>query len=287
VVGETFLSLFPTTSLLFTMKGSLTQLLGSCAVLLVSLASCNKDEVRAVAQPGAAPTLTASATTITLTQPNSENDAVKYTWTPTTFGYQAIITYTLQFDKKGGDFSSPVSFAAGSATTRTLTVGDLNSIYQSKGLVSATSAPTPTAIDARVVASVSSDAPTVASSVLGITATPYSFCAQPAKAWSIIGDAGNGWNPGNDIVMTYDCVNRTYSYTGPLKATVSGNPAGYKFRYNGAWDANLGGTTSTGGALTQGGSNLSVPADKTYTIVLTPGNIAADGTASGGSFTIK
>jgi hypothetical protein len=269
------------------MKGSLTQLLGSCAVLLVSLASCNKDEVRAVAQPGPAPTLTASATTLTLAQANSENDAVKYTWTPTTFGYQAVISYTLQFDKKGGDFSSPVSFAAGSATTRTLTVSDLNSVYQSKGLVSATAAPTPTALDARVVASVGSNAPTATSPIVGITATPYAFCAQPAKGWSIIGDAGNGWNAGNDIVMTYDCANRTFSYTGPLKAKAGTNAAGYKFRYNNDWTANLGGASSTGGPLTQDGGNLSVPADGTYTIVLTPGSIDPSGKASGGSYTIK
>jgi hypothetical protein len=138
-----------------------------------------------------------------------------------------------------------------------------------------------------VVASVSSDAPVVTSSVLGITATPYSFCAQPAKAWSIIGDAANGWNTGNDIVMTYDCINRTYSYTGPLKAKAGTNAAGYKFRYNNDWAANLGGTSSTGGNLTQGGDNLKVDVDKVYTIVLTPGTIKADGSASGGSYTIK
>jgi hypothetical protein len=260
---------------------------GALALGMLSLAACEKDEVKTVIQPGAAPALTSSANNLTLSQSNSDKNAATYTWTPASFGYQAAVTYSLQFDKKGGDFSSPVSFDAGSATTKTLTVNDLNSVYQAKGLVSPTSTPTPTAVDARVVASVGASAPTVTSTVLGVMATPYSFCAQPTKAWSIIGDAANGWNTGNDIVMTYDCVNKTYSYTGPLKATVSGNPAGYKFRYNGAWDANLGGASSTGGALTQGGSNLSVPADKTYTIVLTPGNIAADGTATGGSFTIK
>ncbi|MEJ7665733.1 MAG: SusE domain-containing protein [Hymenobacter sp.] len=54
------------------------------------------------------------------------------------FGYQAAVTYTLQFDKEGGDFSAPVSFDAGTALTKTLSVADLNSVYQSKGLISAT-----------------------------------------------------------------------------------------------------------------------------------------------------
>jgi len=261
--------------------------LGALAFSMISLAACEKDEVKTVIQPSAAPTLTSSANNITLSQSNSGNNAATYTWTPVTFGYQAVVTYSLQFDKKGGDFSSPVSFDAGNATTKTLTVNDLNSVYQSKGLVSTTAAPTATALDARVVASIGANAPTVTSAVLGVTATPYSFCAQPTKAWSIIGDAANGWNAGNDIVMTYDCVNKTYSYTGPLKATVSGNAAGYKFRYNNDWTANLGGSATTGGTVTQGGPNLSVPADKTYTIVLTPGAIKADGSAADGTFTIK
>ncbi|MEJ7665732.1 MAG: hypothetical protein WKG07_42545 [Hymenobacter sp.] len=47
-------------------------------------------------------------------------------------------------------------------------------------------------------------------------ATPYSFCAQPAQAWGIIGPAGVSWDM--DITLTYDCVAKTYSYTGALKA---------------------------------------------------------------------
>lgn len=261
--------------------------LGALACGMISLAACEKDEVRAVAQPGAAPTLTASANNLVLQQPNSDNNAVVYTWTPVSFGYQAVVTYSLQFDKKGGDFSSPISFDAGNATTKTLTVSDLNSVYQAKGLVSTTAAPTATAVDARVVASIGVGAPTVASAVTSVTATPYSFCAQPAKAWSIIGDAANGWNAGNDIIMTYDCITKTYSYTGPLKAKNGADNAGYKFRYNTDWTANLGGTSTTGGPLTQNGGNLSVATDKTYTITLTPGDIKADGTVTGGSYTIK
>jgi len=267
------------------MKKSLTPALGFCAVLLVSLASCQKDDVHTTIQPGAGATLTTSANNVVLQQTNSTNTAVTYTWTPVSFGYQAVVSYSLQFDKKGGDFSAPVSFDAGTDLTKTLSVSDLNSVYQTKNLVSATAAPAPTQLDVRVVASVGPTAPTVASTPTTITATPYAFCSQPTKAWSLIGDAASGWT--TDVVMTYDCVSKTYSYTGPLKAKVTGNAAGYKFRYNSDWTANLGGNTPTGGTVSQNGSNLSVPADNTYTIVLTPGTIKADGTATDGSFTIK
>ncbi|GAB3636178.1 hypothetical protein GCM10027422_17680 [Hymenobacter arcticus] len=259
--------------------------LGALAFSMISLAACEKDEVRAVAQPGAAPTLTASANNLVLQQPNSDKNAVVYTWTPVTYGYQAVVSYSLQFDKKGGDFSSPISFDAGNATTKTLTVSDLNSVYQGKGLVSAAAAPVATGVDVRVVASLGSGVSPVMSAVTNVTATPYAFCAQPAKAWSVIGDAASGWD--TDIIMTYDCVSKTYSYTGPLKAKAGTSDAGYKFRYNKDWTANLGGASATGGPLTQNGGNLSVAADKTYTLTLTPGDIKTDGTVTGGSYTIK
>lgn len=258
--------------------------LGALAFSMISLAACEKDEVKTVIQPGAAPTLTSSANNITLSQSNSGNNAVTYTWTPVTFGYQAVVSYSLQFDKKGGDFSSPISFDAGSATTKTLTVNDLNSVYQSKGLVSTTAAPTATALDARVVASIGANAPTVTSAVLGVTATPYSFCAQPAaaQAWSIIGPAGKDWN--TDVALQYNCVTKTYTYTGPLNADK------FKFRYGAQWKdgLDLGGTwSSTGGSLSQGGSDIAVPAAGTYTIVLTPGTVDASNKITGASFTVK
>ena len=269
------------------MKKSLTQALGFCAALLVLVSSCKKDEVRTVIQPGAAPTLTASANNAVLLQPNSTQNATTYTWTPVSFGYQAAVTYTLQFDKKGGDFSAPVSFDAGSSLTKTLTVGDLNSVYQSKNLVNASAAPTPTPVDVRVVASVGPTAPRVTSAVTTVTATPYSFCAQPdpKKAWTLIGDALSGW--GTDVTMTYDCASKTYSYKGTIKAMAGTDPAGFKFRYGNDWTANLGGANPAGGALTQGGPNLKVAADGTYTVVLTPGALDATGKATGGTFTIK
>ena len=271
------------------MKRSLTYLLGGCVALLAAATSCRKDEVRAVAQPGAAPVLTASVASsatapITLLQTQVDNKAITYTWTPTTFGYQAIINYALQFDKKGGDFSSPVTFGAGSALTQTLTVADLNSVYQNKGLVSAATTPVPTPVDVRVVATVG-DGAMVASAVSTVTATPYAFCAQPAasKAWTIIGPAGKDWN--TDVPLQYDCATKTYTYTGPLKADE------FKFRYGGQWkdDLNLGGAwSSTGGTLIQNSSNnIVVPTAGTYTIVLTPGSIDAANKITGASFTVK
>jgi hypothetical protein len=267
------------------MKKSLTQALGLCAAALLSLTACKKDETRAIAQPGTAATLTTSANNVVLLQANSDANAVTYTWTPVTFGYQAVVTYSLQFDKKGGDFSSPISFNAGSALTRTLTVSELNSVYQSKNLVSTTAAPASTALDARVVASIGGSAPSVASAATTVTATPYAFCEQPAKTWSIIGPAGKNWD--TDIKLTYDCASKTYSYTGPFNgpSTTVIDANQFKFRYASSWDTNLGGAPSTGGPLTSKGDNLTIAKAGTYTIVLTA--TVDDKGVPTGSYTIK
>ncbi|QKG52010.1 SusE domain-containing protein [Hymenobacter sp. BRD67] len=264
------------------MKKSLTQALGFCAALLVTLAACKKDEVRAVLQPGASPTLTSSGNSFVLTQNNSANRAVIYTWTPVTFGYPAVVDYSLQFDVKGGDFSKPYVIDAGAKLADTLSVSDLNAAFQSKGLVSTSGTPTPAQMDVRVIASVGPAAPSVNSVATTFTATPYSFCAQPAKSqsWSIIGPGGVDWN--TDVPMTYNCLSKTFTYSGQM------NAGDFKFRYGADWTANLGGASSTGGPLTQDGPNLTITKAGSYTIVLTPGPLdPATKKSTGGSFTIK
>lgn len=244
---------------------------------LLAVTSCEKDETKVIIQPGAAPKLTASGNSMVLLKENANSKAVTYTWTPTSFGYQAAVNYTLQFDKKGGNFSKPVSFNAGNSLTKTLTVSELNGIYVGFDLASTT--PTPAALDVRVVASVGPASASVASPVSALVATPYDACDQPEKPWSLIGPAGMGWD--KDVVMTYDCKTKAYTYTGLLNAD------SFKFRYNRDWTANLGGASAAGGALTQDGPDMKISAARTYTIVLMPGEIDSKGKVGGGSFTIK
>ncbi|AMR25675.1 hypothetical protein A0257_00295 [Hymenobacter psoromatis] len=265
---------------------------GALALASISFSSCKKDEVRTILTPSNSPTLTASATTVTLTQANAANTAITFTWTPVkslsisdNTATLPAITYYLQFAKKGSNFTTPVSIVAGSASTTgasttTVTVSDLNTALINLGLTPGTA----TDVEVRLNASYASNS-TSFSNVVPLAATTYVYCAQPAKSWSLIGDAISGWS--TDVVMTYDCASKTYSYKGPIKALAGTSPAGYKFRFNSDWTANLGGAVPTGGALTQDGGNLSVAADGTYTILLTPGSFDATGKSTGGTFTIK
>ncbi len=263
------------------MKKYFAQLLGICAVATVLVTACKKDEVQATVQPSAAPTLTSSATAVTLSQANSTQPAVTFTWTGvtenvtgTSNSISPAVTYQLQFAKAGTNFAKPVAISAGAGPKTTITVADLNDALQSAGLVSGTAGAVEVRLNAYYAANYN-----VASASVPLTATTYTFCGVPAKSWDLIGPAGKGWS--TDIVMGYDCAAKAFTYTGPLNADE------FKFRYNSDWTAKLGGPSSTGGALTQDGPNLKIATAGTYTIVLVAGTIDASGKVSGGTFTIK
>lgn len=77
------------------------------------------------------------------------------------------------------------------------------------------------------------------------------------SGWEVIGDATPGaWDKGT--VMDYNPTTKRWS------ATVTLKDGEMKFRWDGSWDKNLGGSM---GALTQGGANMKVSAG-TYEIVL-------------------
>lgn len=255
---------------------------GMLAVAALSLTACKKDEVQATLTPTNSVSLTSSTTNVVLTQANASNTAATFTFTPLTFAwanvdkpYNPATTYTLQAAKQGTNFANLVSsIDLGAGPSKTMTVSDLNSALLGGGLPVGTATP----LDIRLKAVYATNSP-MYSSTLPLTATVY--CAQPAasQAWSIIGAAAKGWS--TDVIMTYDCAQNAYTYTGPFVADE------YKFRYGGAWAANLGDAGSAG-TLKQGGDNLKITKAGTYTITLKPAGLKGDGTVNDGStFTIK
>lgn len=259
---------------------------GVSVLASLSLAACNKDETRVTLTPSNAPTLTASASSVTLLQTTGTQQALTVTWSPvksldlsqTDGKSNASVVYYLQVDQKGHNFSTPGSIALGTpatsgTTTTPIKVSDLNTALTRAGLPVAT----PTDAEMRVSATYAPNGATY-SSVVPLNASIYE-CKQPAaaNAWSLIGPAGKDWN--NDVILTYDCSTSSFTYTGPLKADA------FKFRYGGAWTTNLGGASSTGGVLMQNGPDMKIATAGTYTIELKP-TVDASGNASG-SYTIK
>ena len=255
---------------------------GACAVAVLGLASCKKDEVQATLAPATTPTLTASTSTAVLNQATASNTAVTFNWTPiTSFNwtnaehpYNPAVTYTLQFAKQGTNFAAPVNISAGAGPNTSVTVVNLNTALQSLGFASGTAA----TVDVRLQSIFANNSPYYTATV-PLTATPYQFCAQPASAWGVVGPAGPGWPGGNiDFVMQYDCTAKTYTYTGPLSA----NP--FKFRFGYHWATNLGGSGPTV-PLSANGNNLTISANGNYTLTLY--NAADTTNLSSAYYTIK
>ena len=245
------------------------------AVVMLAFTACEKDESKVTLNTAAAPVLTSSATSATLSQTTASATAVTYTWKAADFGFTAVTGYTLQFDKKGGNFSKPISLDNGAKTSRALTVSELNGIFIDLGLPTGTASQ----VDARVVASVGASAPSQMSAITTIAATPYSFCVVPTAKWSLIGPAGVDWN--TDVMMTYDCAARGYL----LKTTLNAGP--FKFRANKDWSVNLGGAgnLATGAPLTLNGPDMTIATAGTYTIKLVV-NTDAAGAATSGTVTV-
>jgi len=162
------------------MKRYITQLAaGVLTLAAIGLSSCKKDEVRAVLTTSDSVTLKTSATSVVLTSTQGADNAVTYTWTPVTFqwsgsdaaNYSPTVTYTLQLDKKGNNFASPVSVDAGAGPTKTLTVASLNSSLISLGLAPEAAAD----VEVRLKAAYASNVAPIYSPALGLKATPYSI----------------------------------------------------------------------------------------------------------------
>ncbi|AMJ65760.1 SusE domain-containing protein [Hymenobacter sp. PAMC 26628] len=142
------------------------------------MASCKKDETQATIAPANAATLTASTANVVLKSVNGTQTAVTYTWSPITFtwggtestAYSPALTYSLQFDKKGNNFASPVSVDAGSGPTKTFTVASLNSSLISLGLAPEAA----TDVEVRLKATYASNVAPLYSPTLALNATPYS-----------------------------------------------------------------------------------------------------------------
>ncbi len=98
-----------------------------------------------------------------------------------------------------------------------------------------------------------------------VSAGTYTFMADLSNReykgmltqWGIIGDATGSWD--NDIDMTPDVANHTWTFTGDLSV------GQIKFRANDGWDVNLGGDVNN---LSFGGDNINIDEAGNYTIVL-------------------
>ena len=168
-------------------------LMGIAAIVF---SSCEKDEVRTILSAGSAPTLQSSVTTLVLLQANANNDAVKFTYTEATFGFDAAVTYVLQIAKGGTSFASAstteVGLSNASPLEKSFKVVEFN-----RELLKIINYGVATPVEVRVKATVAAAAPPSYSNVVTITATAYRDIITYAYP-NALNIAGNfqGWSPG-------------------------------------------------------------------------------------------
>lgn len=252
----------------------IAKFLAGAGLLALGLTACKKDEVRATAELGNAPVLTASSTNVgVLTRANRDNVALTYSWTPYAIsvsdnaGVVSPAVYTLQIAKAGTGFAAVQEVAAGSAAAASLAikVGELNA----KLLALNFPFGQPARVDVRLKTFVAGNLDLLYSAPTTLTATPYDECVPPtADTWGLVGPAGDGWPDAanvTDRTMPYNCTEGAYVLRMPL------NAGPFKFRANRDWGTNLGGVTgnyASGVSLTLSGPDLVVATAGTYTVKL-------------------
>src|SRR6185503_12846603 len=235
-------------------------------IAAIIISSCKKDEVKTVLNIGAAPTLQANNTTLVLQQANANNDAVKFTYTPSTFGFDAAVTYVLQIAKGGTSFASAstteVGLSSVSPMEKTFKVVDFN-----RELLKIINYGTATPVEVRVKATVAAAAPASYSNVVTITATAYRDLITYAFP-NALNIAGNfqGWSPGSAPQIVKQNNGGYNGFEGyivfnagaPEFKMVKGND--WPFGDHGDAGSNISNPSSGGGALTaNGGNNLKLP----------------------------
>jgi starch-binding outer membrane protein SusE/F len=225
-------------------------------VAAIVISSCKKDEVKTVLNVGATPTLQSNNTTLVLQQANANNDAVKFTYTPATFGFDAAVTYVLQIAKGGTSFASASTTEVGlsnvSPMEKSFKVVDFN-----RELLKIVNYGTATPVEVRVKATVAAAAPASYSNVVTITATAYRDIIKynyPAA----LNIAGNyqGWDPGTAPQIVKQ---NNGGYNG-FEGYIVFNAASPEFKMVKGDNWGAGDYGSAGGsALGNGGPNLTLP----------------------------
>lgn len=178
--------------------------------------SCQKGDETSIAMAGPI-SISASSSDIVLTQKNDAMTGLTLSWnTGTNHGTGSSISYQLQIDKKGNNFSSAVKFNMGKGVyNKSFSVAELNDSLLNHWKFQPGTA---SQLEARIISTVYSDpqAQDISDSAK-INVTPY----QPvSKTLYLLGDASpNGWDTNKAIALTPKETDPTiFTYQGALNA---------------------------------------------------------------------
>lgn len=204
--------------------------------------------------------LVTEKTSVTGTLNTASNPSNKFTWGAAFNGYSGVVTYSLQYDSATKNFASPQTIAVGNTIyLKQLNEGEMNETALTEGVAGGTTGK----IEYRVKA-VTAQGAISYSNTVSVTIGTYIPLLRFYLPGGYQAATGNGtnWTPGDAPELIRDtrpgALNKLYYIYIWL-------PGGSEFKVTQgrSWDVNYGGT---GGVLSPGGSNFSVPADGFYRI---------------------
>jgi hypothetical protein len=204
--------------------------------------------------------LTGSTSNVTLALNTAANKAITFNWTPSFSGYNGTVSYVMQYDSAGKNFSSPqeIALTAG-AFAKDLTQGELNETALSEKVAGGTTGKLQYRIKATT--NLGTIAYSNAWDVNIGTYVPILRFYMPGSYQAATGN-GNNWDPGTAPELIRDVrpglLNNMYYIYIFL-------PAGAEFKVTQgrSWDVNYGGT---GGNLAPGGANFTVATAGVYRV---------------------
>jgi hypothetical protein len=248
------------------------------SLVLAAAASCTKDEHKIFLVDAQDPVLTASSTADMVLDNNKKDEfAITFSWTNPEYRFTTgvssqDVTYTLQFDTAGVNFTSAglQEMTIANDLSVSLSVRELNGFLSKMEL----SAGTAYNMEMRIKASLVNGSLPLYSNVIKIKITPYlDFAVEPpgtaannysdGQLW-LVGDASaNGWS--NPLPSPYDASQRFtridvlhYELVIPFNAT-----GGYKLiQEQGNWDTQyhaLDGTAKLSGSFEKKNSDPTFP----------------------------
>jgi len=159
-------------------------------IMAIFVTSCEKDKenvvIKSTIDQNSMNNL--SPTTIVLLLDDKDNNFQTLKWSEVDYGFDAVITYVVQFDKKANNFSTPNDLATvTSDTTLTVMIGDLNKALLTAGLDPEVAVD----IQFRVKATIHPTVEPVYSTAAEAKITPYATSFPPIY---MCGGAVGGWN---------------------------------------------------------------------------------------------
>lgn len=236
------------------------------ALFAIVAFSCTQDDVenRPVITPGDAPVLTAptAGAIYVLTPENAAATAERFTWNSATFGGDVEVTYAVQMDKKGGDFSAAQTLGSVvSANQVAVTVEVMN------GAALKLKATPFVATDfiIRVVATTGTATSIVSAETTAIVVKPYT--TESPKLWipgsyQAASGYGSDWTPSTGPQLESSGYGKT-DFEGYVYFAA---PAKFKMTAQPAWGPVDYGMGATAGTIDPKGGDIDMPTAGYYLV---------------------